>query len=102
MPARTAKRKAIPAQDFDLELLMELMAIPGKSGEEAEVARYLTERLVEAGAKSSWIRHDQAHRATPRRPLPVWVRSWFGHVWLSLVFQYEHRIPKLPEQNNLI
>ncbi|MCP4190487.1 MAG: M20/M25/M40 family metallo-hydrolase [Planctomycetaceae bacterium] len=65
MPARIAKRKSAPAQDSDLELLMELMAISGKSGEEAEVARYVTDRLVEAGAKPNWIRHDQAHRATP-------------------------------------
>jgi tripeptide aminopeptidase len=44
---------------------MQLMAIPGKSGEEAEVASFIERRLREAGAPVSAIRSDAAHRRTP-------------------------------------
>ena len=49
----------------DLDLLMQLMRIPGKSGEETEVAELITERLVKAGADPRWIVQDCAHRSTP-------------------------------------
>ena len=49
----------------DLNLLMQLMRIPGKSGEETEVAEFIIEHLVEAGADLRWIVQDRAHRSTP-------------------------------------
>ncbi|HEV2968696.1 MAG TPA: M20/M25/M40 family metallo-hydrolase [Pirellulales bacterium] len=56
-----------PEPDLDeaLRLVMQLMAIPGLSGEEGCVAAFITERLREAGAPASAIRTDRAHRRTP-------------------------------------
>ncbi len=48
-----------------LKMVMELMAIPGKSGQEGAVARYITQKLRDAGVPASAIRHDKAHRQTP-------------------------------------
>ena len=48
-----------------IDLVMRLMAIPGKSGEEAEVARFIERRLREAGAPASAVQRDAAHRRTP-------------------------------------
>jgi tripeptide aminopeptidase len=44
---------------------MRLMAIPGKSGDEAEVAGFIERRLREAGAPASAVQRDAAHRRTP-------------------------------------
>lgn len=44
---------------------MELMAIPGKSGQEGAVAAYITKKLRQAGAPTSAIRTDNAHKKTP-------------------------------------
>jgi tripeptide aminopeptidase len=46
-------------------VLMELLAIPGKSGEEAAVADYITRQLRRAGVAKSAILADQAHRRSP-------------------------------------
>jgi tripeptide aminopeptidase len=56
-----------PEPDLDeaLRLVMQLMAIPGLSGEEAGVAAFITKRLRDAGAPASAIRTDRAHRRTP-------------------------------------
>src|SRR5438132_14084317 len=56
-----------PGPDLDeaLRLVMQLMAIPGLSGDEAAVAAFITERLCEAGAPAAAIRTDRAHRRTP-------------------------------------
>jgi tripeptide aminopeptidase len=51
-----------PHRQRALDLVMELMAIPGTSGEEAEIAQRITERLLEAGAPRDSIQSDQAHR----------------------------------------
>ena len=48
-----------------LDLVMQLMAIPGKSGQEGGVARFVTKKLREAGLPASAIRHDNAHTKTP-------------------------------------
>jgi len=48
-----------------LKLVMQLMAIPGKSGEEARVAAFITRQLRRAGAPASAIWTDSAHRRTP-------------------------------------
>jgi tripeptide aminopeptidase len=43
-------------------LVLELMAIPGKSGEEAAVAEYIREKLVAAGAPSGSVSADNANK----------------------------------------
>lgn len=45
-------------------LVMELMAIPGKSGSEAAVARYITRQLRAAGVAAALITTDNVHRRT--------------------------------------
>lgn len=50
-----------------LDLVMELMAIPGKSGEESRVAKFINQRLRAAGAPASAVCSDNVHR---RSPLP--------------------------------
>jgi tripeptide aminopeptidase len=47
------------------KLVLQLLAIPGPSGQEGAVARFVTEQLREAGAPASAIRFDKAHRQTP-------------------------------------
>ena len=47
-----------------LRFVTELMAIPGKSGEEADVADYVRRHVIEAGLAASAIEHDTAHRRT--------------------------------------
>jgi tripeptide aminopeptidase len=47
------------------KLVLELMAIPGRSGEEGRVREFIVERLRRAGAPASAIRGDRAHRHTP-------------------------------------
>lgn len=46
------------------QLVMELMAIPGKSGEEADVARYIRGKLLAAGAPVDAVRTDDATKRT--------------------------------------
>jgi tripeptide aminopeptidase len=53
-----------PDLDAALRRVMELMAIPGPSGQEGAVASYITEQLRRAGARPADIRHDKAHRRT--------------------------------------
>ncbi len=69
---RSADRSARPgsgAPEPDLRralaVAMELMAIPGRSGEEAEVAQYVVDRLRAAGIPQTCIQFDQAHRRSP-------------------------------------
>ncbi|MGD9722045.1 MAG: M20/M25/M40 family metallo-hydrolase [Pirellulales bacterium] len=57
-PARGDAKRA-----FDM--VMQLMAIPGKSGQEQGVADYITRKLRQAGAPAAAIRFDDAHRRTP-------------------------------------
>jgi tripeptide aminopeptidase len=47
-----------------VDLVIRLMAIPGTSGDEAEVARFIESRLHGAGAPAAAIRRDAAHRRT--------------------------------------
>lgn len=44
--------------------VIEMMAIPGGSGQEAEIAEYIRSSLLAAGAKAAAIRFDSAHRRT--------------------------------------
>ncbi|HEX3998981.1 MAG TPA: M20/M25/M40 family metallo-hydrolase [Pirellulales bacterium] len=48
-----------------LELVLQLMAIPGVSGQEGAVAEFITEHLRKAGAPPAAIRTDRANRRTP-------------------------------------
>ncbi|HTN75208.1 MAG TPA: M20/M25/M40 family metallo-hydrolase [Pirellulaceae bacterium] len=47
-----------------LELVTQLMAIPGKSGEESGVAKVIIERLTAAGAPEDGLRFDDANTRT--------------------------------------
>ncbi|MBQ17643.1 MAG: peptidase M20 [Planctomycetaceae bacterium] len=48
-----------------VDLVTELMAIPGKSGEEAQVAAAITGKLRKAGIPAAAISHDGANRRSP-------------------------------------
>jgi tripeptide aminopeptidase len=48
-----------------LALVMEMMAIPGRSGDEAAVMDYIRGKLIEAGVPRSAIAFDDANRRTP-------------------------------------
>ena len=69
----TARRELNPAADHAREpdlrratdLVLELMAIAGKSGEEGAIAEVVQRKLLDAGAKASLIRRDAVHRHTP-------------------------------------
>jgi tripeptide aminopeptidase len=45
-------------------LALQLMAIPGRSGEEREIADFITAQLRQAGAADSAIERDSAHQRT--------------------------------------
>lgn len=61
-PHETAASATEPDRQAALELVLELMAIPGESGREGAVAQAITRRLLDAGAKSQDIHTDDAHR----------------------------------------
>jgi tripeptide aminopeptidase len=63
------------AASFDLA--MRLMEIPGKSGEEENVARYVVDQLRRAGAPDAAIEVDDAHRKSP-------LKGSVGNLILSL------------------
>ncbi|MEZ4621408.1 MAG: M20/M25/M40 family metallo-hydrolase [Caldilineaceae bacterium] len=64
-PANTATSETIePNLDRAFDLVMQMMAIPGKTGFENEVADFITEQLLAAGAPADAIRRDEAHRKT--------------------------------------
>ena len=48
-----------PDLDQACERVLELMAIPGKSGEEEGVAKFITQRLRRAGAPTTAIERDE-------------------------------------------
>jgi tripeptide aminopeptidase len=64
---KRASRSATPrsGERQTLQMVMELMAIAGTSGQEAAVAAYITAKLREAGASPDAIRTDNAHKKTP-------------------------------------
>lgn len=49
-----------------LRHLMDLLAIEGPSGGERRVAEAVREKLLAAGCRPTWIRHDRAHRRIGR------------------------------------
>jgi tripeptide aminopeptidase len=63
---RKLKKKTSHVSDAEaLDLVMELMAIPGRSGEEAAVMEFIRSKLIVAGAPPGALVHDDAHRRTP-------------------------------------
>ncbi|MCA9052946.1 MAG: M20/M25/M40 family metallo-hydrolase [Planctomycetaceae bacterium] len=48
-----------------VDTLMSMMAIPGKSGHERAIARYIIDRLQAAGVPTSAIQVDNAHSKSP-------------------------------------
>ena len=48
-----------------IDLVMQMMAIPGKSREEGRIAEFIRSRLVEAGVPAKAIQHDSANKRSP-------------------------------------
>ena len=48
-----------------MALVTQMMAIPGKSGEERQIIEFIREKLLRAGAPESAISMDTAHRRSP-------------------------------------
>src|SRR6478752_4322386 len=48
-----------------LELVMKMMAIPGRSGEEAAIMDFVRGKLIGAGVSQSALSFDDANRRTP-------------------------------------
>ena len=46
------------------DLLLDLLALPGVSGQEQEVSDYVRRRLLQSGAAANALKTDQAHRRT--------------------------------------
>src|SRR3954447_22115840 len=63
MPKPTANTSISDSEA--LALVMEMMAIPGRSGEEAAVMDYIRGKLIEAGVSPSALSFDDANRRTP-------------------------------------
>ncbi|NLF70248.1 MAG: M20/M25/M40 family metallo-hydrolase [Candidatus Anammoximicrobium sp.] len=63
-PAKT-ERMLEPDLRSAVELVLQLMPIPGRSGEEGEVSQFVRRELLRAGAAASAIQTDSAHRRTP-------------------------------------
>jgi tripeptide aminopeptidase len=66
-PAKKTAAKAAPAaqRHTAFQMVMDLMAIRGASGHEGAVAAYITDKLRMAGAPTSALRFDNAHKKTP-------------------------------------
>jgi tripeptide aminopeptidase len=56
---------AEPDLNAALELVMRLMAIPGKSGEEQDAAKFVVDHLLSGGVPAASIEFDDAHRKSP-------------------------------------
>ncbi len=64
---RTSNRKAtnVIGDAEALALVMEMMAIPGRSGEEAAIMEFIHGKLADAGFSSTALSFDNANRRTP-------------------------------------
>ena len=60
-----AKKKATAETRNNEKLLTQLLAIPGKSGNEGACAQFICDKLKSAGAQDDWIRFDKANKKTP-------------------------------------
>lgn len=52
-------------EDAAIERVMAMIAIPGRSGDEAAIAEWITARLRQAGVSDAQIAHDSANRRSP-------------------------------------
>ncbi|MEM7312643.1 MAG: M20/M25/M40 family metallo-hydrolase [Planctomycetota bacterium] len=62
---RTRKSAQKNSNSAAEKLVIQLMGIPGASGDEVAVADVIRNKLIDAGAKPSQIKHDTAHKKTP-------------------------------------
>ena len=65
--SRSQKRSEVPAvSDAEArELVLEMMAVPGRSGEEAAIIDYIQNKLTKAGVPAAALQQDDVHRRTP-------------------------------------
>jgi tripeptide aminopeptidase len=49
-------------KDLAMNHLMDLLAVPGPSGQEAKVVEAISNKLIAAGCKKAWIKTDDAHK----------------------------------------
>jgi tripeptide aminopeptidase len=81
LPANSRSAASKAAVEPDLEraqkLVLEMMAIPAKSGEEAIVAKYIREVLLAAGAPADAITTDNANK-------PALIKGDIGNLILKL------------------
>ena len=68
-PAQSAAQDLTNIPDIDLaraeKTVLELLKIPGISGQEKQVAEIIQKKLLDAGCPKSFISFDQAHKKTP-------------------------------------
>ncbi|MEX2092375.1 MAG: M20/M25/M40 family metallo-hydrolase [Pirellulales bacterium] len=62
---KTPTNKNVVSDAEAFRLVMEMMAIPGRSGEEAAVADFIRGQLADAGIDAAELRSDDANRRTP-------------------------------------
>jgi tripeptide aminopeptidase len=62
--ATTSTKKAVSDAEA-LRIVMQMMAIPGRSGDEAAVMDFIRGHLVDAGTPKSGLVADDAHRRSP-------------------------------------
>lgn len=70
-PNQSVRRKAGRAaaavsQREALALVMKMMAIPGRSGQEGAIMRFITDQLSRAGAPAAALAYDAVHRKSPQ------------------------------------
>ena len=63
MPKYASKSPVSDAEALDL--VLEMMAIPGRSGDEAAIMEFIRGQLTAAGVPASALEFDDAHRRTP-------------------------------------
>ena len=68
-PVQSAAQDLTNIPDIDLaraeKTVLELLKIPGISGQEKQVAEIIQKKLLDAGCPKSFISFDQAHKKTP-------------------------------------
>ncbi len=62
---RASRSHAVDHPGLPVASLLELLAIPGPSGRETQVAQWVTDQLRAAGVPQRAIRHDRANRHSP-------------------------------------
>lgn len=72
MARASAERKALSGTGSNdladaVQMVLQLMAIPGRSGEEGQVADFICQRLLDAGVDPSDLVTDTAHHRAPIR-----------------------------------